>query len=131
MAFLLVSLSRGLTAQIWGGDAPAKVDTIVTNDFERLDPVMISGSMDEARKKEYQILKRRVIKTMPYAKMAAMKMKAMEDKLQTIQGKKERKKYIKQCEASIKQMYMDQLKNMTIGEGQVLMKLLHLSLIHI
>lgn len=125
VAFLLVSLSGGLTAQIWGGDAPTKVDTIVTNDFERLDPVMISGSMDEARKKEYQILKRRVIKTMPYAKMAAMKMKAMEDKLQTIQGKKERKKYIKQCEASIKQMYMDQLKNMTIGEGQVLMKLLH------
>ena len=125
LAFLLVSFSGGLTAQIWGGDAPAKVDTIVTNDFERLDPVMISGSMDEARKKEYQILKRRVIKTMPYAKMAAMKMRAMEDKLNTIQNRKERKKYIKQCEASIKQMYMEQLKNMTIGEGQVLMKLLH------
>ena len=43
MAFLLVSLSGGLTAQIWGGDAPAKVDTIVTNDFERLDPVMNRG----------------------------------------------------------------------------------------
>ena len=59
------------------------------------------------------------------AKMAAMKMRAMEDKLNTIENRKERKKYIKQCEASIKQMYMEQLKNMTIGEGQVLMKLLH------
>jgi hypothetical protein len=62
---------------------------------------------------------------MPYAKMAAMKMKAMEDKLQTIQGRRERSKYVKQCEESIKKMYMDQLKNLTIGEGQVLMKLLH------
>jgi hypothetical protein len=81
--------------------------------------------MDAAKRREYLILKRRVIKTMPYAKMAAMKMKAMEDKLQTIQGRRERSKYVKQCEESIKKMYMDQLKNLTIGEGQVLMKLLH------
>lgn len=118
-------LGSVMQAQIWGSSEPEKVDTIVTNDFKRLDPVMISGSMDEARKKEYQLLKLRVIKTMPYAKMAAMKMRAMEDKLNTIENKRDRKKYIKQCEASIKQLYMDQLKNMTIGEGQVLMKLLH------
>ncbi len=102
-----------------------RVDTIIVEDFDRLDPVYLSGSIDESKKKEYQILKRRVIKTMPFAKMAAMKMKAMEDKLQTIQGKRERKKYIKQCEESIKIMYLEQLKNLTIGEGQVLMKLLH------
>lgn len=101
------------------------VDTIVVTDFDRIDPVYISASMDAAKRREYLILKRRVIKTMPYAKMAAMKMKAMEDKLQTIQGRRERSKYVKQCEESIKKMYMDQLKNLTIGEGQVLMKLLH------
>lgn len=101
------------------------VDTIVVTDFDRIDPVYVSASMDAEKRREYLILKRRVIKTMPYAKMAAMKMKAMEDKLQTIQGRRERNKYVKQCEESIKKMYMDQLKNLTIGEGQVLMKLLH------
>jgi len=101
------------------------VDTIVVTDFDRIDPVYVSASMDAAKRREYLILKRRVIKTMPYAKMAAMKMKAMEDKLQTIKGRRERSKYVKQCEESIKKMYMDQLKNLTIGEGQVLMKLLH------
>ena len=101
------------------------VDTIVVTDFDRIDPVYVSASMDPAKRREYLILKRRVIKTMPYAKMAAMKMKAMEDKLQTIKGRRERSKYVKQCEESIKKMYMDQLKNLTIGEGQVLMKLLH------
>ncbi len=101
------------------------VDTIVVTDFDRIDPVYVSASMDAQKRREYLILKRRVIKTMPYAKMAAMKMKAMEDKLQTIQGRRERNKYVKQCEESIKKMYMDQLKNLTIGEGQVLMKLLH------
>lgn len=113
-----------LHAQINPSDKP-RVDTIMVEDFDRMDPVYLSGSMDESKKKEYQILKRRVIKTMPFAKMAAMKMKAMEDKLQTIEGKRERKKYTKQCEESIKKMYLEQLKNLTIGEGQVLMKLLH------
>ena len=98
-------------------------DTV--RDFERLDPVMVSSSMDEAKIKEYQTLKRRVIKTMPFAKMAAYKMKMMEDQLSTITNKRDRKKYIKKCENSLKVMYTEQLKNLTIGEGQVLMKLLH------
>jgi hypothetical protein len=91
-------------------------DTV--QDFERLDPVMVSSSMDEAKIKEYQILKRRVIKTMPFAKMAAYKMKMMEDQLATIENKRERKKYIKKCENSLKAMYTEQLKKLTIGEGK-------------
>lgn len=125
MIFLLLFLIQTQLKAQWFGDDKPKIDTIYVEDYERMDPVYLSASMDEAKKKEYQILKRRVIKTMPYAKMAAMKMKAMEDKLATIEGRRERKKFIKQCEESIKKMYMDQLKNMTIGEGQVLMKLLH------
>ena len=73
LVFIAMCGSVGLRAQIWGSsEPPQKVDTIETSDFRRMDPVLISGSMDEERKKEYQILKRRVIKTMPYAKMAAM-----------------------------------------------------------
>lgn len=112
----------------FSGGLLAQTETVVrdtVHDFERLDPVMVSGSMDEAKIKEYQILKRRVIKTMPFAKMAAYKMKMMEDQLATIENKRERKKYIKKCESSLKAMYTEQLKKLTIGEGQVLMKLLH------
>ena len=112
----------------FSGGLLAQTETVVrdtVHDFERLDPVMVSSSMDEAKIKEYQILKRRVIKTMPFAKMAAYKMKMMEDQLSTITNNRERKKYIKKCESSLKAMYTAQLKNLTIGEGQVLMKLLH------
>lgn len=94
-------------------------------DFERLDPVLVSSSMDSERQKQYRILKRRVRKTMPYAKMAAYKIRAMEDKLSTIEGRRARKKYIKKCEKAIKEMYTAQLKKLTIGEGKVLMKLIH------
>jgi hypothetical protein len=99
-------------------------DTIFI-DYDKIDPVLVSGSLDAEHQKQYQILRRRVIKTMPYAKMAAYKIQAMEDKLATIKNKKDRKKYIKQSEKAIKAMYTQQLKNLTIGEGQVLMKLLH------
>lgn len=101
-----------------------KRDTIFI-DFERLDPVLVSSSMDSERQKQYRILKRRVRKTMPYAKMAAYKIRAMEDKLSTIEGRRARKKYIKKCEKAIKEMYTAQLKKLTIGEGKVLMKLIH------
>lgn len=90
-----------------------------------LDPVLVSAGMDEQSRKEYQRLKRRVRKVLPFAKMAAYKMQVMEDNLAKKKTKKERKKYIRECEESIKQMYMEQLKNLTIEEGKVLMKLLH------
>jgi hypothetical protein len=94
-------------------------------DYERLDPVEISSGLDDEKRKQYQILKRRVIKTMPYAKMAAFKIRAMEDELSTIKGSRARKKYIQKCEKGLKAMYTQQLKNLSIGEGQVLMKLIH------
>lgn len=90
-----------------------------------MDPILLSGGMDTEARQQYERLKVRVKKVLPYAKMAATKMKAMEDKLATITGKKERKKYIKECEASLKQLYTNQLKNMSIEDGKVLMKLLH------
>jgi len=99
-------------------------DTIFV-DYERLDAIELSSGIDEERRKQYMILKRRVIKTMPYAKMAAFKIRAMEDELATIKGRRARNKYIRKCEKGLKAMYTEQLKKMTIGEGQVLMKLIH------
>lgn len=90
-----------------------------------IDPVLISSSMDAEKLKEYQRLKKRVRKVLPYAKLAAYKMQVMEDNLALKTTKKERKRYIRQCEESMKQLYMEQLKNLSIDEGKVLMKLIH------
>lgn len=103
--------------------AQSKDTTFV--DYEILDPIELSSGLDDEKRKQYQILKRRVIKTMPYAKMAAFKIQAMEDELATIKGSRARKKYIKKCEKGLKAMYTEQLKKLTIGEGQVLMLLIH------
>ena len=96
-----------------------------TIDNKTLDPVLVSAGMDAEGRKAYQRLKKRVKKVMPYAKMAAYKMRVMEDNLTMKKNKKERKRYIKECEESLKQMYMGQLKNLSIDDGKILMKLIH------
>lgn len=56
-----------------------------------MDPILISAGMDEKGREEYQKLKRRVKKVMPFAKMAAYKMQVMEDNLGLKKGKKKGK----------------------------------------
>lgn len=96
-----------------------------TINVAEMDPVMVSAGMDAEGRKAYQRLKKRVKKVMPYAKMAAYKMRVMEDNLTLKKSKKERKRYIKECEESLKQMYMGQLKNLSIDDGKILMKMIH------
>ena len=105
----------------------AQTDTVYLLEkvVDRMDSVLVSGDANSESIRQYRLLKNRVIKTMPYAKMAAFKIQAMEDKLSTIKGRRARKKYIKQCEKSIKNMYTEQLKKLSINEGKVLMKLLN------
>lgn len=109
-------------------DTSKKQTVIVDGDtftITQMDPVVIQQSLDADKVAEYQRLKRRVKKVMPYAKMAAYKMQVMEDNLALKTTRKERKKYIKECEKSMKELYTQQLKDLSIEEGKVLMKLIH------
>lgn len=117
-------------AAAWGQtqDSSRVVTAVIDGDtvsVVKIDPVLISQSMDAEKIAEYQRLKRRVQKVMPYAKLAAYKMQVMEDNLALKTSKKDRKKYIKQCEQSMKDLYMSQLKDLSIEEGRILMKLIH------
>lgn len=96
-----------------------------TVDIITFDPVEISAGMDAEKILKYKKLKRNVRIVMPYAKLAAYKMRTMEDKLIQIKSKRERKKYIKECEKTMKELYMAQLKDLSIDQGIVLMKLIH------
>lgn len=123
IAFLLIS--PVLTAQ---SDTSKSKRTVIDGDTVNvitIDPVEISASMDEDRIREYHLLKARVKKVMPYAKLAAYKLQVMEDNLAQKETKKEKKRYIKECEKSMKELYMNQLKDLSIEQGKVLMKLIH------
>jgi tRNA A37 threonylcarbamoyladenosine dehydratase len=69
-----------------------------TIDNKTMDPVLVSTTMNAEGLKAYQRLKKRVKRVMPYAKMAAYKMRVMEDNLAQKKSKKERKRYIRECD---------------------------------
>jgi len=97
-------------------------DTILVYDF---DEYILKDLKDPEAEKRYLRLVRDVKKTLPYAKLAAFRLQLMEDNLQNIKSEKERKRYIKKTEKAIKDEFMDDLKNLTMSQGKLLIKLIH------
>lgn len=83
------------------------------------------NSKTEAERKAFENLYRWVKKALPYAKLAAFRLQMMEDNLNLLTTERAKKKYIKECEKSIKKQFMDDLKNMYVEEGKILLKLIH------
>jgi hypothetical protein len=76
------------------------------------------------RLRAYNKLKRDVKKAYPYAKLAAAKFDEMEQKMNTIKNKRERKKYVKETEQQLKDQFTEELKNLTVNQGRILLKLI-------
>lgn len=69
-------------------------------------------------------LVRNIRKVMPYAVACSEKIKSVNDKLEKIEGKGAKKKYLKQAEKELKEDYEDDLKKMTFSQGRLLIKLI-------
>ena len=68
---------------------------------------------------------RDVRKTLPYAKLAFATLCETYEYIQTIPDKKEREKHLKQLEKDIFEQYKPAVKNMTKGQGKILLKLIN------
>ena len=93
-----------------------------------LDDVYIFGKLEFADRKEklrYYILRRKTLKVYPYAKMAAERLVELNDSLQYMTKKRERKRYTKKVQKYIEGEFSEELKKLTRTEGQILVKLIH------
>jgi hypothetical protein len=75
-------------------------------------------------KRRYRRLIRNVKKAYPYAKIAGVRLKALDDKLVTIDSEKERKDYIEKAEGEIMQQFEKEVKKLTVTQGIILVKLI-------
>ncbi len=83
-------------------------------------------AMVSARKfEEWTRTKYHVKKVYPYAILAAVLLKEMDNKLVQISSERERKKFIKQCEKELKAKFEEELKNLSVTQGKILMKLIY------
>lgn len=74
--------------------------------------------------RRYQRLIRNVKKAYPYAKLAKNMYEEMNTHFLTLKTEKEKKEYIKEVEKEIKDKFEDDLKNLTITQGRILIKLI-------
>lgn len=78
----------------------------------------------ERQKRKYNRLTKRVVKVYPYAHAAGELMADFDEELMKIDSKKQQKKFMELAEEELKSQFESELKNMTISEGMILIKLI-------
>lgn len=131
MRVLLVNLL--FLSPLW---AYAQTDTTASSDHGGYDTLKVTmlpevtitalpdlGNYQDRR--DYYILRRKVLKVWPYAKEAAEQYFTVEQYLQEENRNRKRKKYAKQVQKYMSENFKDTLKTLTRSEGVVLVKLVN------
>jgi len=87
--------------------------------------VEVLAFKDKTERKKYYILKRRVLKVYPYALAAKTKLQGIQNGLDSIPKRKHKKRYTREVANWVKEEYAEKLKNLTITEGKILVKLIY------
>ncbi|ATA67948.1 hypothetical protein CGC48_04475 [Capnocytophaga cynodegmi] len=99
------------------------IDTI------RLPEVVVFGKerkfINEEARKQYLILRNRVKKVYPYAKLAADRLEIMQQTMDTMRNKRAKKLYTKRMQKYIEDRFTDELKKLSRSQGRILVKLIH------
>ena len=80
---------------------------------------------DNQERLDYFVLKRKVLKVYPYAKMASDRLAKLNDRLDKIKSKRKKKKYTKMLEKFLQEELTAELRKLTRTEGQILVKLIY------
>jgi hypothetical protein len=141
--FLLILASFAFLTEIAGQTDTSiqKVDTVgrkqyVIKNVERngvtmpeiqLQGVNVIGRPGGARKSDYRRYERLIYnikKVYPYAKIVRIRLERVNEELKNIPDEKDRKKYIKSIEKDVLSEYEDDISQMTITQGRILIKLI-------
>ena len=110
-----ITVTRGV---IEGKDTIAMVELPEVKVYERQDYEYLY------LKRRYRRLIRNVKKAYPYAKVAGVKLKELDDQLASIEDEKDRKAFIELAEEEIMDEFEREVKKLTITQGIILVKLI-------
>ncbi len=80
---------------------------------------------NKEKRRTYLILRRKTRKVYPYSKLAAERLVALNNRLDSIEGKGAKKRYTKIIHKYLEDEFASELKKLTRTEGQILIKLIH------
>jgi hypothetical protein len=97
------------------------VPWVVLNEVSVVDRRIFRSPEDLAK---YRRLKYNVLKVLPYARFAGQRYRQLEKDLALTSNKRKQKELVKGCEKEIKDLFNREIKNMTITQGGILIKLI-------
>lgn len=100
-------------------------DTVFNDTIQLEEIIIYKGKLDEESKKQFELLKNRVYKTYPYAKLASERLTALNRGMKGLKTNKEKKKYFKIVEDYLNNEFEARLKKLSRKQGQILIKLIH------
>jgi len=78
----------------------------------------------EADRQNYRCLRYNVMKVLPYARFAGQRYRQLQRDLAVTADRKKQKELVSTCEGEIKNLFNKEIKNLTISQGEVLIKLI-------
>jgi Domain of unknown function (DUF4294) len=116
---ILDTLYDDYTTSIW---YVSGTDTLVNATMTFID--ISAKPKNKHRSKEYSRLQAKVIKVYPYARAAGDVMRMYEQICQTVTDERERARLLDQAEDEMKLQFESDLRNLTVSEGVILIKLI-------
>lgn len=109
------------------------IRTYVTNLDGQLTPMIVTEEVkivdvrifkSQADRDAYRRLRYNIYKVLPYAKFAAERYQKLQRDLATTADKKKQKLMVDTCETQIKNLFKKEVENLTISQGEILIKLI-------
>lgn len=129
LLFLIFSVSTN--AQVIQKDSTkiefivTETDTIFKDTIQLEEIVIFKGKVDPEARKQFELLRNRVYKTYPYAKLASERLTTLNRGMANLKTNKEKKKYFKIVEDYLNNEFEAKLKKLSRKQGQILIKLIH------
>ncbi len=100
-------------------------DTIFKDTIQLEEVVVYKEKLDPEAKKQFALLRNRVYKTYPYAKLASERLTILNRGMANLKTSKEKKRYFKIVENYLSNEFEATLKKLSRKQGQILVKLIH------
>ena len=122
--FLVVAQSPAGKQGVEVISVPEMKDTSLHFELKPIDIYPDKRDMPPRKLREYTMLEMKVKKVYPIAKVAAIKLEEYNRVYSSFKTERERKNYVKRVEKDLFAEFEDELRQMKVSEGRILIKLL-------
>jgi len=116
--------TTGTTSGIGKDTVVTRIDTSMHYFLKTIDIFPDKKDMKPRQLREYTLLEYKVKKVYPMAKVAAIKLAEYNRVYSTFKTERERKNYVKGVEKELFSEFEDEIRQMKVSEGRILIKLL-------